>query len=67
MQNVVEKTCEQQEQLLSLPYVDAYMEMFRAPLTNYKQAVETTQALTKHAMEVAQKMAHQATDNEHHQ
>ncbi|GAC1436066.1 MAG: hypothetical protein NVSMB54_36350 [Ktedonobacteraceae bacterium] len=57
MQDVVEKTREQQELLLTLPYVDAYMDMFRAPLANYKQAVETAQALTKHAMEVAQQSA----------
>ena len=57
MQEVIEKTREQQEALLGLPYVDAYMEMFRAPLATYKQAVETAQALTKHAMEVAQQSA----------
>jgi len=57
MQDVVEKTREQQELLLTLPYVDAYMEMFRAPLANYKQAVETAQTLTKQAMEVAQQSA----------
>jgi len=62
MQNVVEKTREQQEQLLTLPYVDTYMEMFRAPLANYKQAVETAQALTKHAMEVAQRSAQQGME-----
>ena len=57
MQDVVEKTHEQQELLLTLPYVDAYMDMFRAPLTNYKQAVEAAQALTKQAMEMAQQSA----------
>jgi hypothetical protein len=57
MQDVAEKTHEQQELLLTLPYVDAYMEMFRAPLANYKQAVEATQALTKQAMEMAQQSA----------
>ena len=62
MQNVVEKTREQQELLMTLPYVDAYMEMFRAPLANYKQAVETAQSLTKHAMEVAQRSAQQGME-----
>ena len=73
MQDVVEKTREQQELLLTLPYVDAYMDMFSAPLANYKQAVATAQALTKQAMEmaqqsaqkgmeVAQNVAHQAMD-----
>ena len=57
MQDVVEKTREQQELLLTLPYVDAYMDMFRAPLANYKQAVESAQALTKQAMEMAQQSA----------
>lgn len=57
MQDVVEKTREQQELLLTLPYVDAYMEMFRAPLANYKQAVEAAQTLTKQGMEVAQQSA----------
>lgn len=57
MQDVVEKTREQQELLLTLPYVDAYMEMFRAPLANYKQAVESAQVLTKQAMEMAQQSA----------
>ena len=57
MQDVAEKTHEQQELLLTLPYVDAYMEMFRTPLANYKQAVEATQSLTKQAMEMAQQSA----------
>jgi hypothetical protein len=76
MQDVVEKTREQQELLMTLPYVDAYMEMFRAPLANYKQAVESAQALTKQAMEmaqqsaqkgmeVAQNVAHQTMDATH--
>jgi hypothetical protein len=62
MQDVIEKTREQQETLLTLPYVDTYMEMFRAPLAAYKQAVETAQALTKHAMEVAQQSAQKGMD-----
>jgi len=57
MQDVIEKTREQQELLLTLPYVDAYMDMFRAPLANYKQAVESAQSLTKQAMEMAQQSA----------
>jgi hypothetical protein len=57
MQDVVEKTREQQELLLTLPYVDAYMDMFHAPLANYKQVVEAAQTLTKQAMEVAQQSA----------
>lgn len=66
MQDVIEKTREQQEALLSLPYVDAYMEMFRAPLATYKQAVETAQALTKHAMEVAQQSAQKSMEVAQH-
>ena len=62
MQSVVEKTREQQEMLMSLPYVDTYMEMFRAPLANYKQAVETAQSLTRQAMEVAQRSAQQGME-----
>jgi len=66
MQDVIEKTREQREQLLTLPYVDAYMNMFRAPLASYKQAVETAQALTKHAMEVAQHSAQQGMETAQH-
>jgi hypothetical protein len=66
MQDVIEKTREQEELLLTLPYVDAYMNMFRDPLVSYKQAVETAQALTKHAMEVAQRSAQQGWEVAQH-
>ena len=61
-QMLVGQAQEQQNIFLALPYVKAYQEWFYAPLTYYKQVVETTQSATEQALEVARSAAQQGLE-----
>lgn len=64
-QTLMEKAHTQQEAVATLPYVQASIDLFYAPLSYYKRAMETTQVLTNQAaemVEVAQKTALQGME-----
>lgn len=61
-QALVEKSQQQQAVFSNLPYVKAYSDLFYAPLAYYKRAMETTQAVTNQALDVAQQSALQGIE-----